>query len=318
LYGLRPSYNRIPYQGARNSMEGQESIPSVLGPISTSMSGIKIFFKAVLDAAPWNLDPMALRLPWNQTMYSLAEHNNGRELVFGFLWHDEYIQPHPPVSRALRQVKAALVAAGHKVIDWPALNHGDIYMNTGAIWGADGGEDFQKDAAPTGEPVLGTMLPGTEKDIPDPPAYRAKGKKDAYQLWQVQKQKRLLRKQYLDRWQATVDVTGTGRPMDAVISPAAPYAAPPHGYNRHAIYTLIWNNLDYPACAFPVTHVDPALDPIEPREHFLSDDDRSIHALCELDSLPATSQLTDHPFRRPGDLQWCTGGVAACWKDSRG
>jgi hypothetical protein len=50
---------------------------------------------------------------------------------------------------------------------------------------------------------------------------------------------------------------------------------------RHAVYTLIWNTLDYPACAFPVTQVDPTLDPVESRDHFLSDDDRSIHALCE-------------------------------------
>jgi len=279
LYGLRPSYNRIPYQGARNSMEGQESIPSVLGPISPTISGIKTFFKAVLDGAPWDLDPMALRLPWNEAMYSLDEHNNGRELVFGILWHDGVIQPHPPINRALRQVKAALEAAGHKVIDWPALNHAEIYMNTGAIWGADGGEDFQTDAAPTGEPVLNNMLPNTDEVVYEPPAYRAKGKKDAYELWQLHKRKRILRKQYLDRWQATQSITGTGRPMDAIISPAAPHAAPPHGLYRHAVYTLIWNNLDYPACAFPVTEVDPTLDPIEPREHFLGDDDRSVHEL---------------------------------------
>jgi amidase len=98
-------------------MEGQESIPSVLGPISSSMSGVKAFFKAVLDSAPWTTDPMALRLPWNEEMYSLKEHNNGLELVFGILWHDEYIQPHPPITRALRRVKDALVAAGHKGVN---------------------------------------------------------------------------------------------------------------------------------------------------------------------------------------------------------
>jgi amidase len=76
------------------------------------------------------------------------------------------------------------------------------------------------------------MLPDTHKDIPEPPAYREKHKKNAYQLWQTQKQKRLLRKEYLDRWQATQSITGTGRPMDAIISPVAPYAAPPHGHNR--------------------------------------------------------------------------------------
>ncbi len=54
----------------------------------------------------------------------------------------------------------------------------------------------------------------------------------AYQLWQVQKQKRNLRQEYLEYWQATEKSTGTGRPVDAIIAPVAPYAAPPHGLNR--------------------------------------------------------------------------------------
>jgi amidase len=76
------------------------------------------------------------------------------------------------------------------------------------------------------------MLPDWTKETPEPPAYRRKFKKDAYQLWQTQKEKRILRKKYLDRWQATQSSTGTGRPVDAIISPVAPYAAPPHGHNR--------------------------------------------------------------------------------------
>ena len=51
----------------------------------------------------------------------------------------------------------------------------------------------------------------------------------AYELWQVHKLRQELRQEYLDHWQASVKDTGTGRPIDAIISPAAPYAAPPHG-----------------------------------------------------------------------------------------
>jgi amidase len=104
----------VPYQGARNSLEGQESIPSVLGPISSSLSGVKHFFKAVLDSAPWNLDPMALRLPWNEGVYQLNKHNRGQNLVFGLLWDDGFIKPHPPVLRAMSEVRDALIASGHK------------------------------------------------------------------------------------------------------------------------------------------------------------------------------------------------------------
>ena len=88
-------------------------------------------------------------------------------------------------------------------------------------------------SAPVGEPILSTMLPdASDTLIPNLPAYRAKKKKNAYELWQIHKHKRALRKEYLDRWQASKATTGTGRPIDAIISPVAPYAAPPHGYNR--------------------------------------------------------------------------------------
>lgn len=53
----------------------------------------------------------------------------------------------------------------------------------------------------------------------------------AYQMWQLHKELLSLRQEYLDHWEGTVSITGTGRPVDAIICPSAPYAAPPHGKN---------------------------------------------------------------------------------------
>jgi amidase len=57
-----------------------------------------------------------------------------------------------------------------------------------------------------------------------------------YELWQHQKRKRDLRQQYLDLWAATESLTGTGRPVDAIICPVAPYAAPLHGRNTYVLF----------------------------------------------------------------------------------
>jgi amidase len=64
----------------------------------------------------------------------------------------------------------------------------------------------------------------------------------AYQYWQVNVQQRELRQSYLDHWRETTAITGTGRPVDAILSPAAPYVAPPHGLNR---YVHLGNFLNY-------------------------------------------------------------------------
>ena len=114
LFGLRPSYNRVPYQGAVNSLEGQDSLPSVLGPLSPTLSGVKTFMKAVIGAKPWLKDPLAIRKPWDESEYQLSEHGGGKKLVFGLLWNDGVTVPHPPIIRGLEIVKKALLAAGHE------------------------------------------------------------------------------------------------------------------------------------------------------------------------------------------------------------
>lgn len=60
---------------------------------------------------------------------------------------------------------------------------------------------------------------------------RDTGAHSAYELWQLHKERRALRKAYLDHWEATKEVTGTGRPVDAIICPALPYPPVPHGHN---------------------------------------------------------------------------------------
>jgi len=249
--------------------------------MTNSLFGIKAFMKAVVNAEPWRKDPLELRKPWGQEAYQLAEHGGGRELVFAILWDDRNVVPHQPVRRALELTKAALIAAGHKVIDWVPHKHGELCAVARAIWLAGSTDDYAAVTALTGEPVISTMrldlggLPSSKTRSAVPPSKTI----SAYDLWQIHKQRSVLRKEYLDHWEATVAKTGTDRPVDAIISPVAPYAAPPHGENRNADYTTIWNCLDYPALVFPVTKVDPMLDAKQPAHEFLSEEDKKNYAL---------------------------------------
>ncbi|THH05729.1 hypothetical protein EW146_g9823 [Bondarzewia mesenterica] len=281
LYALRPSYNRVPYQGCVNSLEGQDSLPSVLGPLSVSLSGIKAFMQGILSRKPWFKDPVAIRKPWDESEYQLAEHGGGKKLCIGILWDDGVIVPQPPVIRALEMTKKALIAAGHEVVDWKQYKHAEIYEVTKVIWTAAGLEDYEAVVAATGEPILSSMEEAV--DLPGEGIYLASEGISAYQLWQVQKKKLDLRKEYLDYWQKSIEITTTGRPVDAIISPVAPYPPPPHGKNRSAgrtvQYTMIWNCLDYTACVFPVTKVDPILDQPKPAHEFLSDADKDVWQL---------------------------------------
>lgn len=102
-------------------MEGQDSVLSVLGPLSNSITGIKIFMQAVIGAKPWLKDPLARRKKWDEAEYALSEHNGGKQLCFAIMWDNRQTIPHPPVTRALEMTKAALLSAGHKG-EWNQLD----------------------------------------------------------------------------------------------------------------------------------------------------------------------------------------------------
>ena len=114
IYGFRPSYHRIPYEGSVTSLEGQDSLPSVLGPLSTDIGGIKLFMQAVIGQRPWLKDPLVLRKQWDEDAYRLIEHDGGKKLTFGILWDDGLVIPQPPIIRALQMTKEAIIAAGHE------------------------------------------------------------------------------------------------------------------------------------------------------------------------------------------------------------
>ena len=72
--------------------------------------------------------------------------------------------------------------------------------------------------------------------------------------------KREYQKEYMEYWNSTVDLTATGRPVDALIMPVAPFAAARRERYNHYGYSNIINTLDYTSCVIPVTHVDKSVD----------------------------------------------------------
>jgi amidase len=102
------------------------------------------------------------------------------------------------------------------------------------IWAAAGEEDYAAVTSQTGEPILKRMSDiGTSASTSEVGIYIKNTSISAFELFQIQKRRTALRKEYLDYWQSTKEVTSTGRPVDAIISPVAPFPPPPHGKNMH-------------------------------------------------------------------------------------
>ena len=125
LYGIRPSAGRLPYEGMANSMEGQNSILSVVGPMSHSVGALRLLIKSLLSQQPWLHDPLVNEIPWRddhekQVKDSIQGSQSGKpKLAFGIMKHDGAVTPHPPVQRAMDIVMTTLERLGHKACPCP-------------------------------------------------------------------------------------------------------------------------------------------------------------------------------------------------------
>ena len=90
--------------GLSAPMLGQEQIVPVIGPISTSLSGIKVFMKTLVDAKPWLREASLLPFPWRTEPQIPVLSHGGKKLRIGVMYDDGVVRPHPPILRALRLV----------------------------------------------------------------------------------------------------------------------------------------------------------------------------------------------------------------------
>ncbi|KAL8741670.1 MAG: hypothetical protein Q9190_005744 [Brigantiaea leucoxantha] len=265
LYGLRPSAGRLPYEGMANSMDGQNSVLSVVGPLSHSISSLRLLVRSLLQQEPWLHDPLVHDIPWREDRASVPKNT---KLAFGVLKHDETVTPHPPVQRAIQMVVKAIEKQGHKVLEWKPPSHArgmDLILKA---WRYDGGADIHAAFALSGEP----MAPQVSRIY----GSRVEKEQSASSIAANNVAKRVYQKEYLDYWNSTKQLTGTGNPVDAVIAPIAPFAAArPQMYGYYG-YSSIINLLDYTSCTLPVTTVDKRVDLVDDGFQPLSEMDKDV------------------------------------------
>ncbi|KAL6168536.1 hypothetical protein ACJQWK_06169 [Exserohilum turcicum] len=247
LYALRPSSSRLPYHGVAVSTDGQEHVPSVVGPMARNMASLIHVTKALVDARPCHADPKCCPLPWRSDLLQRAR---ATPLVIAVMRDDGVVRCHPPVARLLDHAVARLRDAGHDIVAWaPGDLHQECINLMDQYYTADGGEDIRRDVDAGGEPM-----------IPHVDALVHRGRAiSVYDYWQLNKQKLKLQKRYLDQWNATKS-EATGAPMDILLAPVMPHSALPHGKCRWVGYTKVFNLVDYPVVVVPAGTVDRALD----------------------------------------------------------
>ncbi|KAF2726160.1 amidase [Polychaeton citri CBS 116435] len=255
LYGLRPSAGRLPYYGMANSMDGQNSVLSVVGPLATSADALRLVTTALLSTQPWLHDPLVLEIPWRQSVEDETKHafQTPGGMAFGVMRDDGQAIPHPPVARAINMVVDALSKLGHKAIDWkPTPTHPALCNISYKSWDFDGGADCRAAFELSGEP------PAPEALLANAP------QANATDIMKTNIEKREALKEYMEYWNSSEALTGTGRPVDAVIAPLAPFPAARKGAYTYYGYSVWVNTLDYTSVVIPVTKSDKSIDKVVP------------------------------------------------------
>ncbi|KAJ9297812.1 hypothetical protein DTO271G3_4033 [Paecilomyces variotii] len=250
LYGLRPSHGRMPYAKMANSMEGQETVHSVCGPIAHSVPDLKLFVTSVLSEEPWKYDSKVIPLPWRQNEEDIIKSKlSSGGLTLGFFNCDGNVLPHPPILRGIETVVSTLKKNGHNVVPWTPYKHDFAVDLINGIYASDGCTDVYRDINASGEPAIPNI-----KDLLQPNIKKA----DMNELWDVQLKKWNYQIEYLAKWREAEEQLG--KELDAIIAPITPTAAVRHNQFRYYGYASAINLLDFTSVVVPVTFADKSVD----------------------------------------------------------
>ncbi|KAK8867470.1 acetamidase [Apiospora arundinis] len=235
VFGFKPTSGRLPVLGCSVAVEEPEIIKGTIGPLSTSLSGIRLFMKTAIAGQPWVDSPDLVAMEWKKTFGLFAK----KKLKVAVMWNDGVVIPHPPITTALRQIAVELQKSDSvEVVDWEPLEHDRAWSIIAGLYFPDGGSQTSKAISDSGEP----WMPLSKWILEENPHVKkhsstslgsARAERDAYQ------------RAYAERWKQDADV-------DVILCPAGPSVAPKLDAARYWGYTAQWNLLDYPAVAFPV------------------------------------------------------------------
>lgn len=288
VFGLRPTTYRLPLRGMAATMAGEEQVVPVVGPLSTSLEGVKAFMKSIIDQKPWLYDPSLIPMPWrdNSKGSLLRTDSSGkRKLKIGILSDDGIVKPHPPTLRGINALVAKLKDNPDvEIVDFPPYKHDEAWQILRPLYFADGGKEEYDAMKESGEPlrpmsqfILNECNPDS-KELTIPEVWKMTCEREAYKA------------QYTAHWNsvgtsleadAVVDAADLESTVDVILCPTGPGVAPLIDTAKYWGYTAQWNLLDYPCLIFPTglqcNSEDTKDESYQPR----NEKDKYNHDLCE-------------------------------------
>jgi amidase len=266
IYGFKPTSYTLPMRGYLESPFAAElNVITSTGPMCRSLRDMDFFMKLVLGTQPYLTDPRLVPIPWTG-----LEATAKKPLKIGIISNDGYIEPQPPVKRAVAWAKEQLSDPKYtgliEVKTFTPFDAKEAWSKIRRMYYPDGGSVTVDAIRSTGEPVH----PLTEwiTKVAEP-----SGMKNAHDVNLMRRERDDYRIAFAENWQQ--------QDVDVVIGPAFVGPACAHDTALYWTYTALWNFVDYPGVVFPTPVRAEAQENYEEGYKPLSDDCKHVKELWE-------------------------------------
>ncbi|KAH6993301.1 amidase signature domain-containing protein [Fusarium venenatum] len=237
IYGFKTTSNTLPTRGYAKGAPPPSvlNVPLSTGPMCRSLRDMDLFMRCTLSAKPFLSDPTVTPLPWTGLDTSF-----NRRLKVGIISNDGFIEPQPPVKRAVLWAKAILTDRKYadliEVKDFKVFGAEEAWNQVRRLYWPDGAQLTKNGIISSGEPIH----PLTEWITQDAEPF---GMQTALDITLQHKARDDFRLSFAKSW--------TDQDVDVIVGPSFVGPACAHDTALYWTYTSLYNVVDYPGAVLP-------------------------------------------------------------------
>ena len=236
IYGFKPTSCTLPMKDYfADAFPAELNVLCSTGPLCRSLRDMDFFTSTVLSAKPYVSDPKVIPMPWTGLKTEVK-----KPLKIGIISNDGFIDPQPPVKRAIAWARERLSDPKYsdilQVKPFHPYNAAEAWTKVCRMYWPGGSKSARDTVASTGEPLLSlSEWIFTEAD--------RQGMLDANGVNELRVERDEFRYKFVDSWNQ--------QDVDIVIGPAYVGPASEHDTGLHWTYTSLYNLVDYPGVVVP-------------------------------------------------------------------
>lgn len=254
------------------------------GPMCRTLRDMDLFTRLILSTKPYLEDPRIVPIPWTGLETTAAQ----RPLKIGIIEHDGFIDPQPPVKRAVAWARQKLSAAEHsgkfEVKSFTPYGAHDAWKKIRRMYWPDAGKGEIDPITAAGEPMhpLSSWIWKDAEPL---------GMQTATQVSGMRGERDAFRIAFAKAWEE--------QDVDVVIGPAFVGPASAHDTAFYWTYTSLYNFVDYPGVVFP-TPVKAAKDDVYADDYTPLSDEckhvRELYAQADFVNAPIDLQINARKY----------------------